>query len=43
MKGPIFTENEELDVRAFRSELNELLKKIEHIEEHRILDDEEDD
>lgn len=34
---------DELDVKSFRSELSILLRKMEQIEEHRILEEYEDE
>jgi hypothetical protein len=43
MVKPILDTIDELDVKTFRSELSVLLKKIEQIEEQRILDEYEDE
>ena len=43
MVKPTLDNLEELDVKLFRSELSLLLKKIEQIEEKRILDEYEDE
>jgi hypothetical protein len=43
MVQPILDNTEELDVKSFRSELTILLRKMEQIEEKRILEEYEDE